>query len=80
MKRVFVADGKIYVKDNAKKTSDEKALNDKIHKLESKIDELLKDSSPEEKERQVLMKRLSAVRHSSNNISIIRVGGTFYYL
>ncbi len=64
MKRVFVADGKIYVKDNAKKTSNEKALNDKIQKLESKIDELLKDSSSEEKERQVLMKRLSAIRHS----------------
>ena len=63
MKRVFVSDGKIYVKDDAKKTSNEKALHDKIQRLESKVDELLKESSPEEKEKQELMKRLSAIRH-----------------
>ena len=61
MKRVFVSDGKIYVKDDAKKTSNEKALHDKIQRLESKVDELLKESSPEEKEKQELMKRLSAI-------------------
>ncbi len=64
MKKVFVSDGNIYVKDDEKqKSKNEKALHDKIQSLESKVDELLKESSPEERERQKLMERLGKIRH-----------------
>lgn len=63
-KRVYVKNGRVYVKDSAKPSDNEKALHDKIQRLENKVDELLKEASPSEKENQELMARLNKIRHS----------------
>ena len=66
MKKVFVKDGNIYVRevanDSAKQTENEKHLITKIEKLEKKVSELTEELSPENKEREDIMKQLRKIK------------------